>query len=45
MCQERLEDVLDLLGLELQMAVNCHVGAGNQPWVLSHPQWLILVIL
>lgn len=24
MCQERLEDVLDLLGLELQMAMSCH---------------------
>lgn len=25
---------LDLLKLELQIIVNCHMGAGNQTWVL-----------
>ena len=32
--QEGQKRALDPLGLELQMVVSYHVGAGNQIWVL-----------
>lgn len=31
---------LNLLGLKIQVVVSCHVGAGNQVWVLCQEQVL-----